>query len=640
MRKLLGWILTATGGILWILDKIGTFQTAQGLLEHRSGIMRILATVTSSQWIPLSIFILGVIVLVCLQTGLPFWPEKDRPELTPFSTKVVRAGDKYQLQVGVKNTGNVKAIDTQITTVFWRCSGKRKPFTVRKSNANPISQDVSEQVELDFTIEPMEPVFVVMSFAYRSRERGKLRQQYPSFYYRWNGSDSNLVHASKEEREVITQRLKKRETIPPAIEFQGDFEKKSDDDLKIDLIPRWGTPVLTTVVNRSRDYPVHIKAGALYGIWPDGATALIAQTWKHKFEDCTVLPHSLAADRQIRIAFADFTGPPTFERLKGLFVELELENGRKITSPTIPPPGPPERALQIACGLHIDGCHEENQWEAGPVYFLRVYVKTGSSEPIRNCTAFLTRIEKNGEKRWASHGVQLTFSDSKDPDTLAKTVRAKVPYFVDVLVVTSWGEIRPGNMDRVWAYKPRMHEIFAEVGDYILTVIITGDDIEPITALLKFNWTRNWQTSWLTMADQGPAPQHSFSQNFHRSDKPLRPIEIRDLLDALIKKGRSLTEQWKTNFGDYEREQQREIESEHWLSKTSAVVKEHLTIKQFDQFMTRHRTAMDVGKRFTVSMDILNAGVKQESNSFKLAFEVASKLEILERFRSEVTQLS
>src|SRR5439155_16420865 len=170
------------------------------------------------------------VLVVCLELDL--LPHA-RAELSPFSTKIVRVtsvGDKYRLRVGVKNTSKVKAVDTQITTVFWRCSGKRKPFTVRKSNANPISQDVPEQVELDFTLNPIEPLFIMMSFAYRSRERGRLRQQHPSFYYRWSGSDSSLVHASREERDVIIERLKKRETIPPAIEFPRDVENQRVTD--------------------------------------------------------------------------------------------------------------------------------------------------------------------------------------------------------------------------------------------------------------------------------------------------------------------------------------------------------------------------------------------------------------------------
>jgi hypothetical protein len=213
MRRFLTWLaiafFLAWGGI----NIIGNLDEAQSVIAKQSATVKMLVALASSApwWLPTGILVACLITAICLEFDcLP----RQRAELSPFSTKIVRAGDKYQLQIGVKNTRAVKAIDTQITTMFWRCSGERKPFMVRKSNANPISQDVPERIKLDFTIEPIDPVFIVMSFAYRSSERGKLKEQHPSFYYRWNGSDSSLVHASKEERDVIANRLARGDLQP------------------------------------------------------------------------------------------------------------------------------------------------------------------------------------------------------------------------------------------------------------------------------------------------------------------------------------------------------------------------------------------------------------------------------------------
>ncbi len=221
MRRLFTWLAIIVGLVWGILNIVGNLDEAQGIIANQSPTVKMLITLAASPpwWVPIGILAACVILLICLEFDLLPHPQA---ELSPFSTKIVRVGNEYRLRVGVKNTSKVKAVDTQITTVFWRCSGARKPFTICKSNANPISQDVPEQVELDFTLEPIEPVFVIISFAHRSRERGKLRQQRPSFYYRWSGSDSNVVHASKEERDVIIQRLKNRKTVPPAVEFHGD----------------------------------------------------------------------------------------------------------------------------------------------------------------------------------------------------------------------------------------------------------------------------------------------------------------------------------------------------------------------------------------------------------------------------------
>ena len=145
------------------LNVIGNLDEAQGIIANQSATVKtIIALATSAPWwVPTLIFVVGLVVAICLELDLLPHP---KAELSPFSTKIVRVGDKYRLRVGVKNTSKVKAVDTQITAVVWRCSGARKPFTVCRSNANPISQDVPEQVELDFTIEPIEPVFIVISF--------------------------------------------------------------------------------------------------------------------------------------------------------------------------------------------------------------------------------------------------------------------------------------------------------------------------------------------------------------------------------------------------------------------------------------------------------------------------------------------
>jgi hypothetical protein len=108
----------------------------------------------------------------------------------------------------------------------------------------------------------------------------------------------------------------------------------------------------------------------------------------------------------------------------------------------------------------------------------------------------------------------LTFAQGEEPDALSKTIRHPVPEYLDVLVVTSRNEIFPGTKPstkfRGWPFVPRMDEIFSEIGEYVLTVAITGDGVPTETALLKFTWTQNWQTAALTLITESslqPAPQ-------------------------------------------------------------------------------------------------------------------------------------
>jgi hypothetical protein len=175
--------------------------------------------------------------------------------------------------------------------------------------------------------------------------------------------------------------------------------------------------------------------------------------------------------------------------------------------------------LQIACDSSVEGCVVEAQWtinhEPLPVKFFRVAVNAvGKDQSIKHCTGFLRRIEKDGKTKWGGNNAQLTFAQGEEPDALSKTIRHPVPEYLDILVVTSRNQISPGTKPsanfRGWPFVPRMDEIFSEIGEYVLTVAITGDGVPTVTALLKFTWTQNWQTAALTLIPKAsiqPAPR-------------------------------------------------------------------------------------------------------------------------------------
>jgi hypothetical protein len=141
---------------------------------------------------------------------------RKRPELTPYSTGITRTDQICLITLGVKNIGEDTAYDTQATAIIYGCSGKYTPFEVSASTANPFPPNVSEQIRFRFAIEPTEPIFIAISFAYRSRPNGKLKEQRPLFYYKWSGVGSALVHASKEERDQIENaRVGQRRPRPP-----------------------------------------------------------------------------------------------------------------------------------------------------------------------------------------------------------------------------------------------------------------------------------------------------------------------------------------------------------------------------------------------------------------------------------------
>src|SRR5882724_967454 len=160
------------------------------------------------------------------------------------------------------------------------------------------------------------------------------------------------------------------------------------------------------------------------------------------------------------------------------------------------------RRFRISCHSDIEGCVKQARFTSEGLLtnFFRVKVEAEGGN-IQNCTGFLTRIERNGKSTWGGDSAKLTFAQGEDPDTFSKIIRSNVAQFLDVLAVTSRNEMYPGTFiapyGRIWPYAIPLTDIFSEPGDYMLTVAVTGDDIPTETAILKFTWTQNWQTTAL-----------------------------------------------------------------------------------------------------------------------------------------------
>jgi len=322
---------------------------------------------------------------------------------------------------------------------------------------------VREQVELDFSMHPLEPAFVVLAFAYRPRLGAKLRYQLPHFYYVWNGEQGELNHASAEERDKIVARIGKKR-IPPGL--------------------------LHEVKTEPGDKPA-------------------------------------------------------------------VEN--EVASPKI----------RLSAGPNVTDSYSINRWGTMPVRFLHPVVSIDSGT-IRNCTGYLQRVKKN-DNEWTI-GDQLTFSSSSKPrGELTKTLHHEARARLDVLVITSGQEIRVCNEERDWRRWPSLRDIFAEIGDYLLEVAIVGEGVALQTFTLRFEWTGDWQTSFL----HGDAP----TQPINRLPNPsgsLKPIEKRDSLDVFIRIGEELLSEWcskRNTLTDLE------AQTQQWLQAVYKFVREYFDIK-------------------------------------------------------------
>jgi len=105
-------------------------------------------------------------------------------------------------------------------------------------------------------------------------------------------------------------------------------------------------------------------------------------------------------------------------------------------------------------------------------------------------------------------------------------------------------------------------------------------------------------------------------------------------LEALIKTGQSLVQQWTTRL-EYPEKQTREHDSKNWLGEANEFARKHLTSAQLNEFTLRHSTAASVGKKYDFAMALTQAGTVPSSEDGNLAFEIFGKVKLLERFRRE-----
>jgi hypothetical protein len=120
------------------------------------------------------------------------------------------------------------------------------------------------------------------------------------------------------------------------------------------------------------------------------------------------------------------------------------------------------------------------------------------SQSVSACKAYLREI-RGGNRGWKGQE-QLTFEPSEAPDSLSKALFEKIKYNLDVLLLVSTGDIIVCNHSHMWPRLPRLFDLFAVHGPYDLIIDIGGENAAGETFELRFDWTGNWQTSFLTGA--------------------------------------------------------------------------------------------------------------------------------------------
>ena len=163
----------------------------------------------------------------------------------------------------------------------------------------------------------------------------------------------------------------------------------------------------------------------------------------------------------------------------------------------------PTSELRIEADPSIKGCYTLNIVAGGrTTKYLHAAVSLNAGQ-VTNCKAYLTRISKDGIDKFNGQE-QLTFSPSEAADSLGKTIHHGITSFFDVLAITiDDGEIHLCNEKRQWLRWPRLRDIFSEHAKYLLTISVAADGVPTLTKDFVFDWTGNWQTSFLFSGDHG-----------------------------------------------------------------------------------------------------------------------------------------
>lgn len=150
--------------------------------------------------------------------------------------------------------------------------------------------------------------------------------------------------------------------------------------------------------------------------------------------------------------------------------------------------------FKLSCRKDINGCAIENP--DGSMKFFRLQVETDCVNGIKECKGHLIKIEKDGVTVYDHDAIELPFARAHEPDCLAKTISPNVPYFLDVLV--TYNPVHVVNF-ATKGHSPATNEkreyIFANKGEYILTVSVSGKDVPTVSAKLKFVWKGQWFTA-------------------------------------------------------------------------------------------------------------------------------------------------
>jgi hypothetical protein len=160
-----------------------------------------------------------------------------------------------------------------------------------------------------------------------------------------------------------------------------------------------------------------------------------------------------------------------------------------------------EPKFEVSCGKDIPGCYRETSFNFGgnvlPAAFYRMGVRAKCVNPIEGCFGRIILVTKDGVPKMDGESITVTFAPGNDDDATAKTITNQEMQFLDVLAITQNNQFLLPTRGFLNVIPPQ--NIFSETGKYLVTVTVSGKQTATVRAVLKFQWTGQWNNSALEL---------------------------------------------------------------------------------------------------------------------------------------------
>lgn len=170
--------------------------------------------------------------------------------------------------------------------------------------------------------------------------------------------------------------------------------------------------------------------------------------------------------------------------------------------------------LNLACGHGVSGTRQRMNMRVAGAWgwddrgdplnatTLRIAVTTDSPLGISDCSGVITTIRRGDLTLMHGDNIELPISPSTAESRHIGNVRQGVVSYLDVLLIPDGDNCRFPKDAHV-PDSARLKYLFDQFCEYMIEIVVSGFETAPTRALLKFNWTGNWETTDISMMALG-----------------------------------------------------------------------------------------------------------------------------------------